>query len=68
MSAHLTRIQNIVVVVSGEQGRKDFCNAKGLDIQEGYEILSGGVRISDYSSWLPPIRVTLRPRSLSYMA
>ncbi|KAI0000216.1 cytochrome P450 [Russula compacta] len=36
-------LRNIVVVVSGEQGRKDFCSAKGLDIQEGFEILSGAI-------------------------
>ncbi|KAI9438629.1 cytochrome P450 [Lactarius indigo] len=36
---------NNVVVVSGEQGRKNFFNAKGLDLQEGFLILSGALPI-----------------------
>ncbi|KAH9026162.1 hypothetical protein EDB84DRAFT_354734 [Lactarius hengduanensis] len=38
-------LRNNVVVVSGEQGRKDFFNAKGLDLQEGFVVLSGAVPI-----------------------
>ncbi|KAF8462100.1 cytochrome P450 [Russula ochroleuca] len=34
-------LRNNVVVVSGEQGRKDFFNAKGLDIHEAFAILTG---------------------------
>ncbi|KAI0052139.1 cytochrome P450 [Auriscalpium vulgare] len=36
-------LRNNVVVVSGEQGRKDFFNAKGLDLQEGFRVLSGAL-------------------------
>ncbi|KAH8980859.1 cytochrome P450 [Lactarius hatsudake] len=38
-------LRNNVVVVSGEQGRRDFFNAKGLDLQEGFTALSGAVPI-----------------------
>ncbi|KAH9057069.1 cytochrome P450 [Lactarius deliciosus] len=38
-------LRNNVVVVSGEQGRRDFFNAKGLDLQEGFAVLSGAVPI-----------------------
>lgn len=41
----LSRHQNPVLVISGEKGRKDFFNAKGLDLQEGFRVLSGAVRI-----------------------
>lgn len=36
-------LRNDVVVVSGEQGRKDFFNAKGIDLQEGFRVLSGAL-------------------------
>ncbi|KAF8260831.1 cytochrome P450 [Lactarius quietus] len=36
-------LRNNVVVVSGEQGRKDFFNAKGMDLHEGFMILTGGL-------------------------
>ncbi|ETW77953.1 cytochrome P450 monooxygenase 90 [Heterobasidion irregulare TC 32-1] len=36
-------LRNPVVVVSGERGRKDFFNAKGLDLQEGFRVLSGAL-------------------------
>ena len=42
-----------MVVVSGERGRKDFFNAKGLDLQEGFRILSGVVSILDDLSCTP---------------
>ncbi len=32
------------MVVSGERGRKDFFNARHLDLQEGFRVLSGAVR------------------------
>ncbi|KAI0252466.1 cytochrome P450 [Lactifluus subvellereus] len=35
--------QNNVVVVSGERGRRDFFSAKGLDLQEGFRILTGAL-------------------------
>jgi hypothetical protein len=38
--------QNTVVVVSGAGGRQAFFSAKGLDLTEGFKILSGAVRIS----------------------
>lgn len=41
--------QNNVVVVSGERGRRDFFSAKGLDLQEGFRILTGAVSILDNS-------------------
>lgn len=37
--------QNMVIVVSGESGRQAFFSAKGLDLTEGFKILSGAVRI-----------------------
>ncbi|KAH9001792.1 cytochrome P450 [Lactarius akahatsu] len=36
-------LRNNVVVVSGEQGRRDFFNAKGLDLQEGAVPIIHGV-------------------------
>ncbi|KAI9507591.1 cytochrome P450 [Russula earlei] len=36
-------LRNKVVVVSGDRGRRDFFTAKGLDLQEGFRILSGGL-------------------------
>lgn len=36
--------QNTVVVVSGESGRHGYFTAKGLDLTEGFKILSGAVR------------------------
>ncbi|KAH9973851.1 cytochrome P450 [Lactifluus volemus] len=36
-------LHNNVVVVSGERGRREFLNAKGLDLQEGFRILSGAL-------------------------
>lgn len=35
--------QNTVIVVSGESGRQVFFSAKGLDLTEGFKILSGAV-------------------------
>ena len=37
--------QNTVVVVSGESGRHGYFTAKGLDLTEGFKILSGAVRM-----------------------
>ena len=37
--------QNTVVVVSGESVRHGYFTAKGLDLTEGFKILSGAVRI-----------------------
>ena len=37
-------MKNHVVVVSGDQGRRDFFNARSLDLQEGFRVLSGAVR------------------------
>jgi len=51
--AHLSWTQNNVVVVSGERGRKDFFNAKGLDLQEGFRVLSGVVSVLDDLSCTP---------------
>lgn len=36
--------QNKVIVVSGESARQAVFNAKGLDLTEGFKILSGAVR------------------------
>lgn len=36
-------LQNTVIAVSGEPGRKDFFSCKGLDINEGFKVLSGAV-------------------------
>ncbi|KAH9061072.1 cytochrome P450 [Lactarius vividus] len=38
-------LRNNVVVVSGDQGRRDFFNARGLDLQEGFVVLSGALPI-----------------------
>lgn len=35
--------QNTVIAVSGEPGRRDFFTSKGLDINEGFKVLSGAV-------------------------
>lgn len=37
--------QNKVIVVSGESARQAVFNAKGLDLTEGFKILSGAVRL-----------------------
>jgi hypothetical protein len=50
---YLSGTQNNVVVVSGERGRKDFFNAKGLDLQEGFRILSGMVSVLDHRHATP---------------
>ncbi|KAA1472043.1 cytochrome P450 [Dentipellis sp. KUC8613] len=36
-------LTNSVMVVSGEQGRRDFFNARHLDLQEGFRVLSGAL-------------------------
>ncbi|KAI0318511.1 cytochrome P450 [Amylostereum chailletii] len=36
-------LRNHVIVVSGEQGRRDFFNARSLDLQEGFRVLSGAL-------------------------
>ncbi|KAI0035483.1 cytochrome P450 [Vararia minispora EC-137] len=36
-------LRNHVIVISGEQARGDFLNAKGLDLQEGFRVLSGAL-------------------------
>jgi sterol 14-demethylase len=36
-------LQNKVIVVSGENARQIFFTAKGLDLTEGFKILSGAV-------------------------
>jgi hypothetical protein len=40
----ITLLQNTVMVVSGESGRQAFFSAKGLNLTEGFKILSGAVR------------------------
>lgn len=40
----LSLCQNKVIVVSGESARQAFFTAKGLDLTEGFKILSGAVR------------------------
>jgi hypothetical protein len=51
--------QNNVVVVSGERGRRDFFNAKGLDLQEGFRILTGAVsNTRQLTKGASPIRET----------
>ncbi|KAL9710334.1 hypothetical protein Ac2012v2_006633 [Leucoagaricus gongylophorus] len=36
-------LRNTVIVVSGESGRQVFFSAKGLDLTEGFKILSGAI-------------------------
>ncbi|KAJ7598870.1 cytochrome P450 [Mycena floridula] len=36
-------LRNTVIVVSGESARKTFFSAKGLDLTEGFKILSGAI-------------------------
>ena len=40
---HFLSLQNKVIVVSGESARQTFFTAKGLDLTEGFKILSGAV-------------------------
>jgi sterol 14-demethylase len=59
-------LQNTVVVVSGESARQAFFTAKGLDLTEGFKILSGAVRefpayiffapLTLFSSQIPMVR------------
>ena len=46
----LVSSQNTVVVVSGEPARVDFFACKGLDINEGFKVLSGAVGVI-HSEW-----------------
>jgi hypothetical protein len=38
-------LQHTVIVVSGENARQKFFTTKGLDLTEGFKILSGAVSI-----------------------
>lgn len=40
--------QNQVIVVSGERARETFFAARGLDLEQGFKILSGAVGIVRY--------------------
>ena len=37
--------QNTVIVVSGESARQKFFTARGLDLNEGFKMLSGAVSL-----------------------
>jgi hypothetical protein len=67
-ATHLPWIQTKVVVVSGEQGRKDFFGANGLDVKEGFRLYFGQVSILGHPSRPTPIRTDFRPSSPSSMA
>lgn len=41
----LTSFQNKVIVVSGESARQKFFTARGLDLNEGFKMLSGAVSL-----------------------
>ena len=43
-------LQHTVIVVSGENARQKFFTTKGLDLTEGFKILSGAVSIIYQSS------------------
>ncbi|KAJ3540854.1 hypothetical protein NM688_g6168 [Phlebia brevispora] len=52
-------LQNTVVVVSGESGRNDFFSCRGLDINEGFKVLSGAIPM------LPGITSDLQARRIA---
>lgn len=45
-SADLRCLQYTVIAVSGAEGRRDFLTSRGLDINEGFKLLSGAVSSS----------------------
>lgn len=52
-------LRNRVVVVSGELARKDFFSCKGLDINEGFKVLSGALPM------MPGVTTDLQARTIS---
>ncbi|KAH9011757.1 cytochrome P450 [Lactarius hengduanensis] len=57
-------LRNNVVVVSGEQGRRDFLNAKGLDLQEGFAVFQER-RLANAQRTAQPDRMYAWPMSKS---
>ncbi|KAL4254749.1 cytochrome P450 family protein [Abortiporus biennis] len=59
-------LKNTVIAVSGDAGRKDFFTAKGLDINEGFKVLSGAIpMLPGVTSDLQARRITLIHKRLS---
>ncbi|KAG6820270.1 hypothetical protein H0H93_003100 [Arthromyces matolae] len=53
-------LRNTVVVVSGESARQAFFTAKGLDLTEGFKILSGAIpMVRGVTSNLEPRRIAM---------
>ncbi|KAA1467260.1 cytochrome P450 [Dentipellis sp. KUC8613] len=52
-------LTNSVMVVSGDQGRMDFFNAKSLDLHEGFRVLSGAL------PFVQGVTVDLRQRRIA---
>ncbi|KAI0346145.1 cytochrome P450 [Trametopsis cervina] len=52
-------LRNTVIAVSGEPGRSDFFSCKGLDINEGFKVLSGAIPA------LPGVTSDLQGRRIS---
>ncbi|THH29172.1 hypothetical protein EUX98_g5017 [Antrodiella citrinella] len=58
--------QHTVVAVSGAEGRKDFLNSRGLDINEGFKLLSGAIpMLPGVTSELQARRITTIHKRLS---
>ncbi|KIP12107.1 hypothetical protein PHLGIDRAFT_82290 [Phlebiopsis gigantea 11061_1 CR5-6] len=51
-------LRNTVVVVSGERARAEFFSSKGLDINEGFKVLSGAIPM------LPGVTSNLQSRAI----
>ncbi|PFH49347.1 hypothetical protein AMATHDRAFT_76242 [Amanita thiersii Skay4041] len=59
-------LQNTVIVVSGEAAREAFFNAKGLDLTEGFKILSGAIpMVKGITSDLQTKRISLIHKRLA---
>ncbi|PPQ75591.1 hypothetical protein CVT24_010897 [Panaeolus cyanescens] len=59
-------LRNTVVVVSGESARQTFFTAKGLDLTEGFKILSGAIpMVKGVTSDLQTRRIALIHKRLS---
>ncbi|KAH8101141.1 cytochrome P450 [Cristinia sonorae] len=52
-------LQNTVIAVSGAEGRKDFLTSRGLDINEGFKLLSGAIPM------LPGVTSDLQARRIA---
>ncbi|KAF5379198.1 hypothetical protein D9615_005905 [Tricholomella constricta] len=59
-------LRNTVIVVSGERARQAFFTAKGLDLTEGFKILSGAIpMVRGVTSNLEPRRIAMIHKRLA---